>query len=205
MPFTTPAPTISLEPALPVFYAHGLRTASDALLAQALGLTVVALTQQYPDRASLVHGTIQADMERQKREHVALYAQYPTAVERLYGLLQLGLRDLTTIPGNFYADLQTDFPNSWEAVLDHLTTYSSPQLQQLLNDGIRTRLFRSDININLVTKVLIEQLNMMLNPQVFPPERYNMGEVFRSIYLYYIRGICTDEGARIAAEHFARL
>ena len=58
--------------------------------------------------------------------------------------------------------------------------------------------------MQLVTEKLIEQLNMLLNPLVFPPDRYNMAEVFRSIFLYYIRGICTDEGSRIAAEHFAR-
>ena len=90
-------------------------------------------------------------------------------------------------------------------MLDHLDTYSAPQLQQLLNDGIRARLFRSDINIQLVTKILIEQLNLMLNPRIFPAERFSPAEVFRSIFLYYIRGIRTNEGARIAAEHFARL
>ena len=89
--------------------------------------------------------------------------------------------------------------------MEHLASDSAPQLQQLLNDGIRSRLFRSDINIQLVTKILMEQLNLLLNPRVFPPDRFNMAEVFRSIFLYYIRGICTDEGARIAAEHFARL
>lgn len=89
-------------------------------------------------------------------------------------------------------------------MMDHMHSYSAPQLQALLNDGIRSRLFRSDINIQLVTKILLEQVTLMLNPQVFPPDRYNMSEVFRSIFLYYIRGICTDEGARIAAEHFAR-
>ena len=46
---------------------------------------------------------------------------------------------------------------------------------------------------------------MLLNPQVFLPERFNMVEVFRSIFLYYIRSICTDKDARITAEHFARL
>ena len=51
----------------------------------------------------------------------------------------------------------------------------------------------------------MKQLNLLLNPPVFPPDRFNMAEVFRSIFLYYIRGICTDEGARITAEHFARL
>ncbi|HEX8505651.1 MAG TPA: hypothetical protein VF630_09800 [Hymenobacter sp.] len=195
----------SLEAAMPVFYQHGLHQAPDALLASALNTTVPGLTAQCPTRAALVHRAILADMQRQKREHTELYAQYPTAVERLYGLLQLGLRDMAGVPGQFYIDLQTDFPQAWEAVMEHLNSYSAPQLQQLLNDGIRNRLLRSDINIQLVTKVLLEQLNLMLNPQIFPPERFNMGEVFRSIFLYYIRGICTDEGARIAANHFAKL
>ena len=204
MPTLTPSGT-SLEAALPVFYQHGLRAATNASLATALGTTVPDLTGRYPDRAALVHAVMLADLERQKRGHDELYRQFPSAVERLYGLLQLGLRDLSAMPGDFYARLQVEFPQAWEAVLEHLVSYSSPQLQQLLNDGIRSRLFRSDINIQLVTKVLIEQVNMMLNPAVFPPDRFNMSEVFRSIFLYYIRGICTDDGARIAAEHFARL
>lgn len=190
---------------MPVFYQQGLAGATDAKLAAALGLAPAALLAQFPSRELLVHHAFLADMERQKREHVELYAQYLSAVERLYGLLQLGLRDLASIPDHFYADLQTGFPQTWDALMNNVNTYSAPQLQQLLNDGIRNRLFRSDINIQLVTKIIVEQLNMLLNPQVFPPDRYNMREVFRSIFLYYIRGICTDEGARIAAEHFTRL
>ena len=197
--------TASLEATIPVFYRYGLHAAPDAALATALHTSEPDLTAQFPSRELLVHHAILADMERQKREHVELYAQYPSAVERLYGLLQLGLRDLASIPGQFYIDLQTGFPQTWDAVMENVNTYSAPQLQQLLNDGIRNRLFRSDINIQLVTKIIVEQLNMLLNPLVFPPDRYNMREVFRSIFLYYIRGICTDEGARIAAEHFARL
>ncbi|MBH8558737.1 TetR/AcrR family transcriptional regulator [Hymenobacter negativus] len=198
-------PTASLEAAMPVFYRYGLHTAPDAVLATTLHTTEADLAAQFPSRELLVHHAILADIERQKREHVELFAQYSSAVERLYGLLQLGLRDLAAVPGQFYVDLQTGFPKTWEAAMDNVNTYSAPQLQQLLNDGIRNRMFRSDINIQLVTKIIVEQLNMLLNPQVFPPDRYNMREVFRSIFLYYIRGICTEEGARIAAEHFARL
>ena len=204
MPDFTPL-VASLEAAMPVFHQYGLLTASDAQLAAALDTTPADLQAQYPARAALVTDVVLADIERQKRDHVALYAEFPSAVERLYGLLRLGLRDLASTPAAFYGELHTEFPEAWAAALNHLATYSAPQLQQLLNDGVRTRLFRSDINLNLVTKVLMEQLNMLLNPAVFPPDRYNMSEVFRSIFLYYIRGLCTDEGARISAEHFARL
>ncbi|OGX88348.1 hypothetical protein BEN48_09690 [Hymenobacter glacialis] len=190
---------------MPVLYQYGLRTASDAKLAMAIDMSVTDLQAQYPSREALVSAAVLADTERQKRDHVALYAEFSSAVERLYGLLRLGLRDLASIPAAFYSELQNDFPSAWMVVVEHLNTYSAPQLQQLLNDGIRSRLFRSDININLVTKVLIEQINMMLNPVIFPPDRYNMAEVFRSIFLYYIRGLCTDEGARVSADHFARI
>ena len=195
----------ALEAAMPVFHQHGLAAATDTKLATALGIAPAALLAQFPSRELLVHHAMLADLERQKREHTDLYAEFLTAVERLYGLLRLGLRDLTQTPDTFYSELQAGYPQTWDAVLDHLNTYSAPQLQQLLNDGIRAKLFRSDINIQLVTKIILEQLNMMLNPLIFPPERFSPAEVFRSIFLYYIRGICTDEGARIAAEHFARL
>ena len=111
----------------------------------------------------------------------------------------------SVVPGHFYVNLRTGFPKTWNEVMENLTSYPASQLQQLLNDESRNRLFRTNINIQLVTRSLAEQLNLMLNPPVFPPDRFNMAKVFRSIFLYYIRGICTDEGARITAEHFARL
>ena len=97
------------------------------------------------------------------------------------------------------------YPQAWDVMMEHLESYSAPQLQQLLNDGIRQQLFRSDINIRLVTKILMEQISLVINPQAFPPDQFNTGEVFRSVFLYYVRGICTSEGARLAANHFSKI
>jgi len=193
-----------LEAVVPIFRRYGTEAAPAEELAAALQLSVSELNTRYADRSTLVHQVMQADIERQKREHAEVFQQYPTAVERLYALIQLGLRDMTDVAPSFISDLQR-YPRTWEMLMDNLNEYSAPQTQQLLNEGIRQRLFRSDINIQLVSKILVEQLNMLINPQIFPPERYNLAEVFRSIFLYYVRGLCTEEGARIAANHFARL
>lgn len=188
-----------------VFRRRGLQEATEKELARALSLSPQELSERYPQRAELVHAAVMADLARQRREHLALYAQYPNAVERLYSLLQYAMRDLADTSPRFYADLQQHYDKAWEATMDHLDSYSAPQLQQLLNDGIRDKLFRSDINIRLVTKILLEQVTMTLNPMAFPPEQFNIGEVFRSVFLYYVRGICTEEGARLAANHFSKL
>lgn len=90
-------------------------------------------------------------------------------------------------------------------VQDHLAIYSTPQLHQLLNEGILQGLFRSDINIRLVTIIIIQQVNIAITPGIFPAGSFQAAEIFRSIFLYYIRGLCTEQGARLAAEHFARM
>jgi len=52
--------------------------------------------------------------------------------------------------------LRIGFPKTLYEVMENLTSYPASQLQQLLNGESRNRLFRSDINIQLVTKVLVE-------------------------------------------------
>ncbi|MFD1184645.1 hypothetical protein [Pontibacter rugosus] len=45
---------------------------------------------------------------------------------------------------------------------------------------------------------------MLLNPAIFSPELYDLSEVFRSMYLYYVRGLCTEQGSKFAEAYFSR-
>lgn len=205
MAVSTPVPAHPLIATLRLLQQSGLHDTSDSTVAEAMGLTTAELEGRYPSRAALVTGLVEADIERQKRDHAAIYEQLPNAVDRLYGLLRYSINELLVTPDTYYGELQQGFPAAWEVAMSHLDSYSMPQIQQLLNDGIRQGTLRSDINIQLVSTIMLQQVNLLLNPQVFPPDRYNLSEVFRSIFLYYIRGICTDEGARKAVENFSRL
>ncbi|RZL00969.1 MAG: hypothetical protein EOO62_23630 [Hymenobacter sp.] len=181
----------------------GLAAPGAAELALAEGLTELELATRYPHRSALLHQALGLDLERQKHDHERLYAQFSSAVERLFGLIGYYIVDLANTGPQYLADLRQN-TSSWDLLQDHLAAYSSPQLQQLLNEGIRQGLFRSDINIQLVTIIIIQQLTIVLTPGIFPP-MVATAEIFRSVFLYYIRGLCTDAGARQAAEHFARM
>ncbi|GAA4501012.1 hypothetical protein GCM10023172_22220 [Hymenobacter ginsengisoli] len=173
-------------------------------MANSLGLPLDVFLAQYPSREALALHCLLEDMERQKHDHLRLYEQYPSPVERLYGLISYSIQDLLDTSASYYPDLM-QYPSAAQAMQDYLADYSTPQLQHLLNEGIRQGLFRSDINIQLVTIIIIQQVNIVLTPGAFPTGRFQVAEIFRSIFLYYIRGLCTDQGARLAAEHFARL
>lgn len=204
MPTATSFVASPLSASARVFRQQGYATPTDAEVAQNLGLTPQELATQFPTRDALALHYLLADMTRQQDDHVRLYAHYPSPVERLYGLIGYSIQDLIGTSATYYPDLM-QYPSAAQAMQDYLASYSTPQLQQLLNEGIQQGLFRGDINIRLVTIVLIQLVNIVLAPGVFPPASFQVTEVFRSVFLYYIRGLCTEEGARLAAEHFARM
>ena len=187
-----------------LFRRRGFAAPTDTELAGSLSLPLADFLAQYPSREALALHCLLEDMERQKHDHVRLYEQYPSPVERLYGLINYSIQDLLDTSASYYPELM-QYPSAALAMQDYLAQYSTPQLQQLLNEGIRQGLFRSDINIQLVTIILIQQVNIVLTPGIFPAGSFQVAEIFRSIFLYYIRGLCTDQGARLAAEHFARI
>ncbi len=191
-----------VQPVIHLLRQVGLQAPSDAELAQAQQLTVAEYAQRYPTRADLLHDTFKLDLERQQQDHARLYAHFTSPVARIFGLINYSVADLAETSPQYLADL-SQHSDTWELLQEHLATYSTPQLQQLLNEGIRQGLLRSDINIRLVTIIIVQQLNIVLTPNIFPPT-VSSAEIFRSVFLYYIRGLCTAEGAHQAAEHFAR-
>ncbi|TGE20745.1 TetR/AcrR family transcriptional regulator [Hymenobacter aquaticus] len=198
--------TTLLEEAHQLFQSQGITNLPLEQIMSHLDVSPTTFREMFHDKNDLVLQVTRHDIERQKREHQELFQQTTNAVGRLLGLLEMGIRDLRRVKSpDYFADLIRDFPQAWELGQQHLAEYSYPQIHNLLNEGILQKTLRGDINIALVSKIIIEQLYMVLNEQIFPPSRYDMAEVFRSVYLYYMRGLCTDDGLKAASAYFARM
>ncbi|MCB2410352.1 TetR/AcrR family transcriptional regulator [Hymenobacter lucidus] len=195
-----------LEEAIQLFQTRGITNLPLEQIMAKLDVSPTTFREMFQDKEDLVLQVTQYDIERQKREHAELFKRVDNAVARLLSLLEMGIRDLRKVTApQYFADLIQDYPQAWELGQQHLAEYSYPQIHNLLNEGILQKTLRGDINIALVSKIIIEQLYMVLNEQIFPPSRYDVAEVFRSVYLYYMRGLCTDEGLKSAAAYFARM
>ncbi|RYU78620.1 TetR/AcrR family transcriptional regulator [Hymenobacter persicinus] len=195
-----------LEEAHALFQTQGISKLPLEQILSTLDVSPTTFREMFRDKDDLVLQTTQYDIDRQKREHAQLYQTVTNPVARLLSLLEIGIRDLRKVKApDYFSDLIQHYPQAWELGQQHLTQYSQPQLHALINEAIVLKAMRGDINITLVSKIIVEQLFMMLNEQIFPPSRYDVAEVFRSVYLYYIRGLCTEEGLKAASAYFARM
>ncbi|WP_114784670.1 TetR/AcrR family transcriptional regulator [Botryobacter ruber] len=192
-----------LEEIVRLFKQNGIEANTQDVIIKKLDIRPSTFQELFSDRHEMVRKAVVFDMEQQKRAQAKLLAKAKNPVEEIMLLVNEGIKDTKELNLQYVLDLQQHYPDVWRLGLDHLDNYSYPLVSEIINKGILEGYFRKDINLHLVTKIIFEQLNMIINPAVFPPERYDLSEVYRSVYLYYIRGICTEQGGKLAEQFFA--
>jgi AcrR family transcriptional regulator len=174
-------------------------------LAVALDLSVASFRETFGDKAKLLFLVIQRNLQRQRQEHDELLANLATPVECLLALLHHSLHELRRSPHYDYHVLREQYHDSWSLIQDYLYDYSLPLLTRLLQEGIQEGQFRSDLDVQMVVRIMLAQLNLVLNETYFPPDHTNQADVYRNMFAPYVRGLCTVDGLRIVSYHFERM
>jgi AcrR family transcriptional regulator len=194
-----------LAETLRLFREQGISSLSEAQIRAHAGISHETFLEFFRDKDELVYQTVGYFIKKQKYEREHIIRQTARAAEATLFLLQNTVERVKSINPKFYGDLQQQYPDVWQEYLKYLRKDSYEQIYQVLNRGIQSGEFRKDINLAMVAKVIIEMFILLMNPEIFPPQRYNLLEVYRSIYFYYLRGLCVDEYCYKAEEFFSHI
>ena len=194
-----------LDKANLLFRAVGVGFVHEEQLAAALDLTPTEFLNQFGSKAELIAQVVRHNILRQQHEHTELFANLATPVECLLALLHHSLHELRRSPHYDYHIMREEYPRAWNAMQSYLREYSYPLLTRLLQEGISEGQFRADLDAPFIARIMLAQFSLILNEEIFPPDHTNLADVYRNIFFYYVRGLCTQEGARLAAAHFARM
>ncbi|KAA9331889.1 TetR/AcrR family transcriptional regulator [Adhaeribacter soli] len=192
-----------LEKAISWFHQNGVKDLTESKIIDQLNLDGRIFTEHFRDKEDLVRQAVEYNLTATDVFPAEVLAQARNPVEEIILMFKCCADHVKDVHPGFFIQIQYLYPSAWNTYQRHLQINYYYQFYDLLNEGIRQKLFRHDINLEIVTKVLIEQLNVMHNTHLFPKHRYNMGEVFRSIFQYYLQGICTERGSQIAEAFFS--
>lgn len=191
-----------LKEALKIFKAQGIRDLEENELSKKLGVSTTTIYHLAPTTEDLLRQAILMDLQEQHDVRDEIINSSKSPLEQLMAVLKSSLERTHDLSPIYMKDVMS-YPWIHEIIARELEEFMRPMYHRILNEGIRQGVFRKDINLSVVTQVIIQNLNLLLNPKLFPPDQYGIGEVMRSIYLYYFRGLCTAESAGKVDEYFA--
>jgi len=191
--------------AMQLFYKGGVRNITEQKIIEQFNLTEKDFFEHFRDKEDFLRQAVDFDLEGKKKEDADIHQTAGNLIEEIILLFRHYTKQLISINSSYFVQIQHLYPQIWRTYTRHTQMHGYYQFYDLINLGIQQGFFHRSINIEIVTKAMIEQINVMHNTHLFPKHRYNMGEVFRSIFLYYLKGICTEKGSQLADQVFANL
>jgi hypothetical protein len=70
-------------------------------------------------------------------------------------------------------------------------------VKESLQKGVETKLFRSNINVDFISRMYFNGMTGIKDDSIFPKEIYTMNYLMESYLEYHLRAIVTDNGLQI--------
>jgi hypothetical protein len=68
---------------------------------------------------------------------------------------------------------------------------------KILETGVRQSLFRDDLNLEILSRAFSAIASMLMDENLFPPEKFQQRDLIRNIILNFLRGISTKKGIEL--------
>ena len=194
-----------LQEAMHLFKSKGIKGLSKQDILKALSISEATYDEYFKNKEDLLKQAIKEEQRLSVERDEMIAANAENAVIELLTMIDHGIEDLKSTSSKYLSDMVSHYPAALEMGLKHLESYSYHRIYGILNKGVQEGLFRKDMNMEIVTKVMLANINILLDQQNFPSGRYDLDEIYRCIYLYYVRGLCTEVALKHADKFFAEV
>ncbi|HAR19950.1 MAG TPA: TetR/AcrR family transcriptional regulator [Cytophagales bacterium] len=190
-----------LQGAAELFLRYGVKSITMDEIARHISVSKKTIYQHFADKDELVITFTRMVLEQQKSEMIHLENNGTNVMESLRDLSEFLRNKVCNINPSLLFDLKKYFPQAWKTFTEHKKTFLKDHLKRLLERGMKEGYFRANLNMNIISKMRIEQVEMIFNPDVFSETEFNISEVHIQLFQHFVYGICTLKGH----EEFNRL
>jgi hypothetical protein len=94
-------------------------------------------------------------------------------------------------------EVQKYHPKAWEIFLNHKEVCINGSMIRNLKSGIERGLYRKEIDVEVLAKLRMEEVQMGFNPFLFPLQKFNIQNVQIQFIDHFLHGICTLKGHKL--------
>jgi TetR/AcrR family transcriptional regulator, cholesterol catabolism regulator len=185
-----------LQKADAMFLRYGLRSVTMDDIAKELGISKKTIYLYFADKDALIDKVTEYMLEEEKNKAEEIYKVSKNPIEEIFLSTKMMKEMLQNINAVLFYDMQKYYPNSWQKYLDFKMHFLEI-IKRNLNEGIFQKLYRADINVEILAKIRVEIVDMGFNMELFPPSKFNILDIQLENIDHFLRGIVTPKGLEV--------
>ncbi|MCC7302546.1 MAG: TetR/AcrR family transcriptional regulator [Bacteroidia bacterium] len=186
-----------LEGARELFFSYGIRSVSMDDIARHLGMSKKTVYQNFKDKDEIVNTLLATSLKINDERLKQLEKDSKDAVQEIILIMKHISEMFSRINPNLFYDMQKYYPEAWKRFQEFKQQSMIKMVETNLKQGIQEKYFRNDIDVKILAKMRIEQVEMAMNPMTFPPDKFNIMEVQLTMIDHFLHGITTLKGHKL--------
>ncbi|MFZ9942668.1 MAG: TetR/AcrR family transcriptional regulator [Bacteroidia bacterium] len=180
-----------------LLYRFGVKSITMDDVAKHLSVSKKTLYRYFKDKNDMVFQCCHHDLEKRKLafKEIALLAE--DAVQELMMMMDHMQSMLGSINPNLLFDIRKNHPQAWMTYLDFKDHVMMQSIHDNLHRGMLAGLYRSDIDVRILAKLRLEEVEMGFNPEIFPSAKFHVKDVQMALFDHFMHGITTLKGQKL--------
>ena len=180
-----------------MFFQFGISRVTMEEIAESLGISKKTLYKHFPNKETIIK-----EMFIEHKNEIAIYVESVMQEEidfmdKLKKLMTYFGKSSGSLKGPLASDLIKNYPEIWKEIQEYKREKGLKQFTRLVEEGMKTGVFRNDIEKDIVVLIYIGAINEILTPEILSLFPISAEQVFRNIPKIIFEGILTNEAREI--------
>jgi AcrR family transcriptional regulator len=187
-----------------LFGKFGIRSVTMDQIAGHLGISKRTLYENFKDKNALLYEGIEHFRKIMHTESNDILKNSSNVIEGLYFIGRHGEKMRKKLNPLFFEDIRKYYPEIYEGISDknHNREYSI--MLSLIRKGMNEGVFNKRLNPEIVNDFWHEIMNIFMNEETFPRDRYTQEDLIKNMIIPYLIGISTEKGKRLIEKYFEK-
>ena len=186
---------------LELFLQAGIKSVTMDEIARHLGMSKKTIYQFFGDKNELVVALVKDRLEEDERQINEIINSSANVIEEMINMMKCSEDIFSRINPIVFHDLQKYHPDAWQEFLRFKHDVLVTKLEQLMAKGIEQGVMRGDIDVKVLARMRVNQVEMGFNTAIFPVTQFNAWRVQLQLLEHFNYGICTLKGHKLLDQY----
>ena len=163
-------------------------------VAKNLSVSKKTLYQYFSDKDELVEEASKAHIQQEREELEQATRESSNAIEELYLTSKCVRKNIDRINPTVLFDLLRFYPKSYSLWQNFKDEFIFQSIALNLKQGIEDGYFRKEINLEILSRLRLLEIQLLFDQDVFPIDQYDFKEVQIQLFDHFVYGIVTEKG-----------
>ncbi|NEM96096.1 TetR/AcrR family transcriptional regulator [Pontibacter burrus] len=188
------------ETAFQLFCQRGIKSVSMDDIAQFLGMSKKTIYKWFDNKNEIVVASTGAYLQDMQQRCEVHFQNSGNAIEELFNIMAMTRELFNQFHPSVFHDLQKYHPDAFKLWMKHRDEYMFEKIRENLLRGIKEGLYRKDLDVDVMAKIRLVQVELPFNPILFPPLKYDLRRVQMATLEHYMLGLATLKGHKLINE-----